>query len=234
MLADGDDSDDDFDMSTGDIASISAWKSDYVAIVTIDGTDLTVMSVDLNAEPIADIPEGGLIEIEQSQGFEYDDFARATLEEGDDYNTYTVTKDLQIAIKMMNVDVKDCDYVVVRFAEPVAAGWKLAFWSNQDLTDVPEGSTEFKYVFAEDPNCGVNDGVLPQICMMTFFGGYTAPLEAKVIGIYKHLAGTPDAIDAPAIAPSAADAPAYNLAGQPVGPDYKGIVIKNGKKVLLK
>ena len=234
MLADGDDSDDDFDMSTGDIASISAWKSDYAAIVTIVGTDLTAMSIDLNAEPASDIPEGGLIEIEQSQGTEYDDFARATLVEGDDYNTYTATKDLQIAIKMMNVDVKDCDYVVVRFAEPVAAGWKLAFWSNQDLTDVPAGSTEFKYVFAEDPNCGVNDGVLPQICMMTFFGGYTAPLEAKVIGIYKHLADTPDAIDAPAIAPSAADAPAYNLAGQPVGPDYKGIVIKNGKKVLLK
>lgn len=234
MLADGDDSDDDFDMSTGDIASISAWKSDYVAIVTIDGTDLTAMSIDLNAEPASDIPEGGLIEIEQSQGSEYDDFARATLVEGDDYNTYTATKDLQIAIKMMNVDVKDCDYVVVRFAEPVAAGWKLAFWSNQDLTDVPAGSTEFKYVFAEDPNCGVNDGVLPQICMMTFIGGFTAPLEAKVIGIYKHLADTPDAIDAPAIAPSAADAPAYNLAGQPVGPDYKGIVIKNGKKVLLK
>ena len=93
MLADGDDSDDDFDMSTGDIASISAWKSDYAAIVTIDGTALTVMSIDLNAEPASDIP---------------------------------------------------------------------------------------------------------------------------------------------AIAPSAADAPAYNLAGQPVGPDYKGIVIKNGKKVLLK
>lgn len=93
MLADGDDSDDDFDMSTGDIASISAWKSDYVAIVTIDGTALTAMSIDLNAEPASDIP---------------------------------------------------------------------------------------------------------------------------------------------AIAPSAADAPAYNLAGQPVGPDYKGIVIKNGKKVLLK
>lgn len=234
MLADGDESDDDFDMSTGAIASISAWKSDYAAIVTIGGTDLTVMSIDLNAEPTPDIPEGGLIEIEQSQGSEYDDFERATLEEGDDYNTYTATKDLQIAIKMMNVDVKDCDYVVVRFAEPVAAGWKLAFWSNQDLTDVPAGSTEFKYVFAEDPKCGVNDGVLPQICMMTFFGGYTAPLEAKVIGIYKHLADTPDAIDAPAIAPSAADAPAYNLAGQPVGPDYKGIVIKNGKKVLLK
>lgn len=30
--------------------------------------------------------------------------------------------------------------------------------------------------------------------MMTFFGGYTAPLEAKVIGIYKHKISGEDAI----------------------------------------
>lgn len=143
-------------------------------------------------EPVVD-PD--LIEIPQDQGKQYDTFARAELVEGEEYNTYTVTEDLQIAFKMMDVDVKDCDYVVVKFAEPVAAGWKLAFWSNQDLVDVPEGATEFKYVFADDPKCGVINGVLPQICMMTFFGGFTAPLEAKVVGIYKHVAGVADAIE---------------------------------------
>jgi hypothetical protein len=30
------------------------------------------------------------------------------------------------------------------------------------------------------------------------------------------------------------DTPAYNLAGQKVGKGYKGIVIKNGKKVVMK
>lgn len=30
------------------------------------------------------------------------------------------------------------------------------------------------------------------------------------------------------------DAPAYNLAGQKVGKGYKGIVVKNGKKVVIK
>ncbi|MBR0046738.1 MAG: hypothetical protein IJP75_07665 [Bacteroidaceae bacterium] len=129
-----------------------------------------------------------LIEIAQEQNIELDpNFPHATLEEGDDYNTYTANEDLTIAFKMLNIDVTGCDYVVVKFAEPVAAGWKLAFWSNQDLTDVPEGATEYKYVFAEDPKCGVTDGVLPQICMMTFFGGFTAPLEAKVTGVYKHM-----------------------------------------------
>ena len=131
-------------------------------------------------------PQDGFIEIPQSQGNEYDSFSRAELVEGDDYNTYTTTTDLTIAFKMMDIDVKDCDYVVIKFAEPVAAGWNLLFWSNQDMVAVPEGATEFTYVFADDPNCGVTNGILPQISMMTFFGGYTAPLVAKVEGIYKH------------------------------------------------
>jgi len=148
------------------------------------------------AEYVAPEPvDPNLIEIAQSQGADLDNFARTTCEAGDGYTTYVANADLQIAIKLMDVDVKNCDYVVIKFAEPVAAGWKLAFWSNQDLVDIPEGATEFKYVFAEDEKCGVVDGVLPQICMMTFFGGYTAPLEARVVGIYKHLAEKPDAIE---------------------------------------
>jgi hypothetical protein len=169
-------------------------------------------------EPVVD-PD--LIEIPQDQGKQYDTFARAELAEGEEYNTYTVNADLQIAFKMMDVDVKDCDYVVIKFAEPVAAGWKLAFWSNQDLVDVPEGATEFKYVFAEDSKCGVVNGVLPQICMMTFFGGFTAPLEAKVVGIYKHVAGVVDAIeDVEAAAP---------VNGKFIE-NGKIVIIKNGKK----
>ena len=170
-------------------------------------------------EPVVD-PD--LIEIAQDQGKQYDDFTRAELVEGEEYNTYTVNGDLQIAFKMMNVDVKDCDYVVIKFAEPVAAGWKLAFWSNQDLVDVPEGATEFKYVFADDPKCGVVDGVLPQICMMTFFGGFTAPLEAKVVGIYKHIAGVADAIEEVEVAAPAARKYMEN---------GKLVIIKDGKKL---
>ena len=132
--------------------------------------------------------EEGLVEIAQNQGKDLDNFTRAELVEGEGFNTYTVNGDLNIAFKMMNIDVKGCDYVVIKFVEPVAAGWHLAFWSNQDLVDVPAGATEFKYVFADDPKCGVSaDGILPQICMMTFFGGFQAPLVAKVEGIYKHV-----------------------------------------------
>ena len=229
-----------FDTETGEVdadehddivvADAAAWEDEYATIVVTDDNTVYVISKNMNED---DPLEEGLVEIPQSQGFEYDDFARAELVEGEDYNTYTVTKDLQIAIKMMNVDVKDCDYVVVKFAEPVAAGWKLAFWSNQDLTDIPEGAKEYKYVFADDPKCGVTDGVLPQICMMTFFGGYTAPLEAKVVGIYKHStdANAVEAIEAPA---KTTNGQRYNLAGQPVDENYKGFVIIDGKTYYVK
>ena len=76
----------------------------------------------------------GFAEIAQNQGKDLDTFTRTELVEGEDYNTYTAAGDLNIAIKMVNVDVKDCDYVVIKFAEPVAAGWHLAFWSNMILS----------------------------------------------------------------------------------------------------
>ena len=221
---------DEYDDGDPIIADASAWEDEYATLVLTDDNTVYVLSKNMNED---DPLEEGLVEIPQSQGKEYDEFERATLVEGDKYNTYTVTKDLQIAIKMMDVDVKDCDYVVVKFAEPVAAGWRLAFWSNQDLTEVPEGAKEYKYVFADDPKCGVTDGVLPQICMMTFFGGFTAPLEAKVVGIYKHMIVSDD-IDAPVTETVDDDYPVSNLLGQPIDDSYKGIAVtKSGKKIYI-
>ena len=130
-----------------------------------------------------------LVEITQDQGVTLDDFDRTELEEGADYNTYTATADLQVAFKMYDIDVKDCDYVVVNFAEPVAKGWCIAFWAQggTDNVEIPEGSTEYKYVFAKDSKCAIKDDILPQICMLTLWGA-AKPLVAKVKGIYKHLA----------------------------------------------
>lgn len=176
--------------------------NEYKIMITKSTADVKFTNMEIHScdEPATDenchnegqapavVPEGTLIEIPQSQGFEYNDgFTRAALVKGEAYNTYTATGDLHIAIKMMNIDVEDCDYVIIKFAEPVKAGWKLAFWDNQDLIDIPVGATEFKFVFDEDPKGGaVKNNTLAQICMMTFFGGFVSPLEAKVTGIFKH------------------------------------------------
>lgn len=160
-----------------------------------------------------DVPETGyLIEIPQDQGKTLDDFTRTAFAAGDEYNTYTATGDLQIAFKMTNVDVTDCDYILIKYAEPVAAGWHLAFWSGQDLTDLPAGSTEYKF---ELPYDMLTSGTVPQITMMTFFGGYASPLVAKVAGVYKHC--TLDNPDGIAVGTASKPAPVayYTPSGTP-------------------
>ena len=134
-------------------------------------------------------PNAGLTEIDQDQGASLDDFARTDFEKGQDYNTYTATADLQVAFKMYDVDVNGCDYVLIKFAEPVSKGWVVAFWGQggTDNVEVPEGATEYKYVFSEDDKCAIKDGILPQITMLTLWGAQK-PLVAKVEGIYKHAA----------------------------------------------
>ena len=145
-----------------------------------------------HSEPL----EADLVEIPQDQGVSLDDYARTELVEGEEYNTYTATADLMVAFKMYDIDVKDCDYVVVKFAEPVAAGWNIAFWAQGGIDNVaiPEGATEYKYVFAEDNKCAIQNDILPQISMLTLWGGQK-PLIAKVTGVYKHHKVTPVPVD---------------------------------------
>jgi hypothetical protein len=142
-------------------------------------------AVIIDPQPI----DENLVEIPQDQGEGLDGLARAELVLGDTCNIYTANEDLSVAFKMFDIDVKDCDYVVIKFAEPVAAGWNLAFWSKNDQSTVavPAGAKEFKYVFADDEKCAIANDVLPQICMLTLWGA-EKPLVAKVSGIYKHMA----------------------------------------------
>ncbi len=183
-------------------------------------------------------PEGGyLVEVPQDQGTQHDDFARTDFLPGEEYNTYTADGDLQIAFKMVDVDVKDCDYILVRFAEPVASGWNLAFWEGQDLVAVPAGATEYK--FELEPQM-MSEGIIPQICMMTFFGGYTPPLVAKVEGVYKHcVLGDPSGIEQVEGDGDVIPVAYYSLSGQQLPSLRKGInIVKSSdgtvKKVLVK
>lgn len=116
-------------------------------------------------------------------------YTAATKNVGAEYTTYTATGGLQFAIKTLNVDVTDCDYVIIKFAEPVPSGWVVAFWEDNTNEVVAEGSTEYKLVFSEDTHkdIGVKNNKLPQITLMTRPWGEVAnPTIAKVIGVYKH------------------------------------------------
>lgn len=162
----------------------AADKFTELAIYSSDGPVDALNSevTDIDPDDFVEEEGGSLIEIKQDQGKQYDDFARANMEAGEDFTTYTATGDLQIAFKMMDIDVKDCDYVLIKFAEPVKGGWNAAFWSGIETVEVPAESTEFRF---ELESSMLQSGMLPQICLMTLWGAPN-PLVAKVEGVYKH------------------------------------------------
>jgi hypothetical protein len=131
---------------------------------------------------------------------------------------------------MYDVNVKNCDYVVVKFAETVPAGIKIAFWAQDgtDNVEVPAGVTEYKYVFAEDDKCAIANDILPQITLLTLWN----PQTVKVEGVYKHQLPVADAISN--IATDAQKTAVFNMNGQKVNKTQKGLFIINGKKVVIK
>ncbi len=207
---------------------------------TIVAEHMDVRSVTQPAEPVnctdAPLPPeqdatGTLIEIPQSQGTQYDDFARTAVQQCDGYTLYTATGDLQIAFKMLNVDVADCDYLLIKFKEPVNAGWKVAFYEGTSLEDVASGSAQVRFDLTPSMRAA---GIAPQICMMTFFGTQT-PLTAKVEGVYKHNIAQPGAGLIDITDSSISDDVWYDLHGYPHSvPTSPGIYIHNGRKSIVK
>jgi hypothetical protein len=182
------------------------------------------------ADPYVPEEDPDLVEIPQSQSPEVSDGAnRADVVEGDGYIQYTTKADISVIIKMLNIDVKGCDYVVVKFAEPVPAGINIAFWNGNENVAIPEGATEYKYVFAEDANCAIANNVLPQICMLTLWN------EGKVVkisGVYKHKVSVPTGINT--INTAIQNGNVYNMNGQKVQKAQRGLYIINGRKVVIK
>ena len=104
-----------------------------------------------------------------------------TVEEGDGYTGYTASSSIQVAYKMENVDVAGCDFVVVKFADPVPnSGWWLSFWPGQQTTDLPKGVSEYVYKLSESD---MSSGVLPQCTLLTGWGKPSH--QIKVAGVYK-------------------------------------------------
>lgn len=105
-------------------------------------------------------------------------------EEGDGYTGYTASGDIQEAYKMKDVSVAGCEFVVVKFAEPVPeSGWRLSFTGG--VIELPQGATEYYYELPESIRAS---GVLPECTLFTWFGAHSQ--QIKVAGVYKAKATT--------------------------------------------
>ena len=189
------------DFECDDNYGLAAWTVSYVDgeetkyVEVDDETDSFVMpAFNVNVTAVFEeipVEDDGLIEIAQSQSPEISDGAnRADLVEGEEYNTYTTKGDVSVIIKMYDIDVKDCDYVMIKFAEPIPSGICAAFWAQggTDNVGIPEGVTEYKYVFADDPKCAIENDILPQITLLTL---WNANKVVKIEGVYKHKVPAP-------------------------------------------
>ncbi len=146
-----------------------------------DGSIFTLEIVDPSREG------GQLIELPQEQRPDISDGAsRATVTKGDGYTTYTTKTDICVIVKSYDVDVTDCDYILIQFAEPIPSGIRAAFWKQggTDNVELEAGLMEYKYVFADDSKCAVSNGVLPQVTLLTIYAGTEKTVKIK--GIYKH------------------------------------------------
>lgn len=89
-------------------------------------------------------------------------------------------------------------------------------YPKNDIKDLPAGEQSSADIFTNPDN-----------------GDFTLKIDTKV-GDPRWYKGDSDGISSAVAEKVAADAPAYNLAGQKVNDSFKGIVVKNGKKVVVK
>ena len=213
--------DEDYKLGTVTVSYVEGDSETKYVEVAADNTFI-MPAAPVNVSATFIYVDPNLIEIAQSQSPQISDGAtRATVVEGDGYTQYTTDGNVCVIVKMYDVDVTDCDYVVIKFAEPIPSGICAAFWAQGSLDNIglDAGITEYKYVFANDTKCAIQNGILPQITLLTLWNAQTV----KISGIYKHLAEEPDAIDAIETAEDVKADGKYMENG-------KLVIIKNGHK----
>lgn len=168
-----------------DIAVYQTGEASF-ASVTIGNAESLSETIDSNPEHFVEIPQEN-----NAAGFTATGKVVTS-----SYTEYTSTDDIQVAFKMVNIDVTGCDYIDIDFQEGVASGWNIAFWGIEGpdgVKAIPAGTTTLKFELTEklgDTEATYEqDGktILKEITMIDLWGS-THPLVAKVKGIYKHIA----------------------------------------------
>lgn len=154
----------------------------------------------------------------------YEDYAKVKV--SDDGNSCTNYKysEFNGAVVLTNGDWKDAEgndnYTITG----------LPSWIKKvtvDETTLADYGLLLLYVTAEP----LPEGVTGRQCELNLVGkGYTSTNPVEVL----QGDATPNAIENVTVRPVAADGKLYNVAGQRVDANYKGIVIQNGKKYLNK
>ena len=180
--------------------------------------------------PMPDLTEN-FVKVPETPAVGFGNTAKESGEyDGDAYTNYIATG-TSIAFKMLNEDVTGCDKIYIYLAQPLKAGWNIAFWGVEGVEGVKalEAGTEVIEFDLTEELGGVSavkeengKTLLKEITLIYLWGAQT-PLEAKVYGVYKHL--TDEAVGIAEVDDDATETKArkYIENGQIV-------IVKDGKK----
>ena len=160
------------------------------------------------------------------------------------YSLITVSTDEDGTLATFDVNSGEKQEYIVEFEEPTTAGLNLG--CNTDVKDetvtwdakialyfpVEPGSSKASCVISKDNVLAKTDKATKVINV--FLQNTDSKAQTVKIKSIKRVTTTPTGISKVENLEVAKDGKSFNLAGQQVGKNYKGVVIKNGKKMVIK
>ena len=171
-------------------------------------------------------------------------YADPTIEFPSQYSLITVSTDEDGTLATFDVNSGEKQEYIVEFEEPTTAGLNLG--CNTDVKDetvtwdakialyfpIEPGSTKASCVISKDNVLAATDKATKVINV--FLQNTDSKAQTVKIKSIKRVTTTTTGISKVENLKVAQDGKAFNLAGQQVGKNYKGVVIKNGKKMVIK
>ena len=172
-------------------------------------------------------------------------YADPTIEFPSQYSLITVSTDEDGTLATFDVNSDSKQEYIVEFEEPTTAGLNLG--CNTDVKDetvtwdakialyfaVEPGSTKASCVISKEDVLAKTDKATKVINV--FLQNTDSKAQTvKIKSIKRIISSTTTGISKVENLKVAQDGKCFNLAGQQVGKGYKGIVIKNGKKMVIK
>lgn len=205
---------------------------------TVDGTDPTTSSTKYVAP--FDLTETTTVKAMAAKGGKASDVvskiftkkAKLTLEgDGTETNPYTV-KDA-LAIINANEQTKDSVFVVGYVKEDAEFESKYGDCNFDLVYDINGTDAIYAYAIKDEKGAAFKDATKLKAGTKVMIKSVLTSFNGKAELNRGHIVSyTPTGISK--IETSAAKAVRYNLAGQKVGANYKGVVIENGKKIVVK
>lgn len=157
------------------------------------------------------------------------DQAAAITIDGNTYRSIKVSNGAQTKVTLPTGKIAT-KVTIYSYVNKDAATTRPCFWKEVNGTEYTSETAKIMTSYKDGANPDVNTYELGGVSEFTFTNAGEQPCLVLVVEFKE---GTPSGISSIEIKANE-NAPIYNLNGQKVSKDYKGVVVKNGKKYIQK